>query len=81
MKKIVIALVILVAYALCQTEPRPRFENIYNENHYGSFPSAFYVWHDKESGQEVVCAAGIYSGGLLAKQYHPSCWPTGRSWK
>jgi hypothetical protein len=64
-----------------QTIPRPRFENIYNEDHSGQFPAAFYVWHDKESGQEIVCTAGVYKGAIVSEQYHPSCWPTGRNWK
>jgi len=72
--------VFLVMIGMAIGESRPRFEQIYYEDHYknpfGStmVPQAFYVWHDKESGQEIVCAIG-YSANPI------SCWPTGRNWK
>lgn len=66
---------------------RPRFEQIYNEfidpPDDGNSPNKtilrnFEVWHDRESGQEFICADPMTS---LASAYKVSCWPTGRNWK
>jgi hypothetical protein len=52
---------------------RPRFEQIYTENHgeVGTNLYEFEVWHDKETGQEFICARSLRE---------ESCWLTGRSW-
>ncbi len=54
--------------------PRPRFELLLKEEHDGNGPhdgTDFYVYHDRESGQEIVCP---YTG------WGVSCYPTGRKW-
>ena len=56
------------------TPPRPRFETVYIEKHpeQGTFVDQVEVWHDKETGQEIVCVEGYRRG---------SCYLTGRVWK
>jgi len=51
--------------------PRPRFELLLNEDDPSFSRGWFAVYHDKESGQEVVCHG---SGIAMA------CWQTGRKW-
>jgi len=65
-----------VVAMVSENPPRPRFEHVMYEYHpqNDGFIAAFQVWHDLETGQEVVCARG--GGGISV-----SCWPTGRSWK
>jgi hypothetical protein len=48
--------------------PRPRFEKLYNEG-------KFNVWHDRETGQEIVCVEQYGS-----RDPSNSCWITGRKW-
>lgn len=40
--------------------------------------SRFEVWHDRESGQEFICAFPVTN---MASAEKTSCWPTGRNWK
>lgn len=59
--------------------PRPRFEKISAENlgpetGYWNFYAAFDVFHDKETGNEIVCVTKAGTGRF-------SCFETGRSWK
>jgi hypothetical protein len=88
MRKVVLAVLIFVgAVALYAsyppslvTPPRPRFEAIYWEGAQNkNMIAAFEVWHDKESGQEFICARSYYNG-LGTAQVPISCWPTGRTW-
>lgn len=51
---------------------RPRFEMILDQYHEPKNHS-FEVFHDKETGQEIVC---VYGGLDMA-----SCYLTGRSWQ
>jgi|SRR5208337_827748 len=59
--------------------PRPRFElllfertSAFADSASGSNIYRWEVWHDKETGQEIVCPMGIKEA---------SCYLTGRSWK
>lgn len=52
--------------------PRPRFEFLLWEDMKG-MNASFQVYHDKETGQEIVC--------VMDKLAAPSCYLTGRSWK
>lgn len=47
--------------------PRPRFEVILSE-------VLFTAYHDRETGQEIVCTTGHYGDNAR------SCWLTGRVW-
>lgn len=86
-KHLVVAFVAAITFALLEwpslvsavgTLPRPRFEVIYNQSfengELGGYSSILSVIHDKESGQEVVCATGVFHDTR-------SCWATGRNWK
>jgi hypothetical protein len=57
-----------------EPKPRPRFEAVYIEKHpeQGTYVDAIEVWHDKETGQEIVCIEGYRKA---------SCYLTGRVWK
>ena len=55
---------------------RNRFEYVYDQ----AVPAGeslkdfrFIVFHDRDTGQEIVCTVAGGVGG-------PSCWPSGRKW-
>ena len=86
MKNSCIALTVFLAflvvmgwtYVLAQSAqsppPRPRFEFLLVEEGVPSngWRMNFLVYHDRETGQEIVCS----TGGLAAM----ACYPTGRKW-
>lgn len=73
----IISITLFIQFRLPKTEaqssnlPRPRFEVILYDGNRDDDPV---VYHDKETGQEIVC----FSGG--GHQVIPSCWLTGRKW-
>jgi hypothetical protein len=80
MKRLLIVVAVLAAFAFGQMMPRPRFELKSAETLMKadgiSTPLYVYAIHDKESGIELVCTArsGWAEAGI-------SCVPTGRNWK
>jgi hypothetical protein len=57
------------------TPPRPRFEKVLDEKHDKDYwTTRFYVWHDRETGQEIVCVYNSYGDGV------GGCYLTGRKW-
>lgn len=50
-----------------------RFDKLYWQS--DSMPVEFQVFHDKGSGQEIVCTSSNTHYDSLR------CWPTGRVWK
>jgi hypothetical protein len=87
MKKIAIAiaLVILGAFAFSQDNGL-RFERLLDEHKDARYNHAavFEVWHDKVSGQEIICIGSRDSnntGGLDGRAYPLSCFLSGRNWK
>ena len=78
MKRSILLFALLAALVGCDT----RGAVVGAENHPKRFQpllvqdnERFEVWHDTETGQEIVCATG---GGV---QMNTSCWLTGRTWK
>lgn len=57
--------------------PYPRFEHIYTESG-DAHILRWEVFHDRETGQEIVCAFPTTTLGSAEKT---SCWLTGRNWK
>jgi hypothetical protein len=75
-KTIAVLVLLTLGVAVGQSLPRPRFEVVYKQDPImvGDYQAVLTVIHDKESGQEVVCATGTSTNAR-------SCWPTGRNWK
>jgi hypothetical protein len=69
----VIALVLCAGIVFGQA--RPRFEQTYEQEIGGPMGRTFEVYHDKDTGQEIVCARVSYNSSGY------SCFLSGRSWK
>lgn len=70
---LIVALIASVSYGSSVARPRPRMELIYDERTQDDWMIKWQVWHDKESGQELLCGFSSFKNS--------SCVLTGRSWK
>jgi hypothetical protein len=78
MKKILyLVLAFAVGAVTMAALPRPRFERLYHQELEGPTTAEtmiFDVVHDRETGQETVCARRVWDSQSV------SCYLTGRSW-
>lgn len=66
--------------AVVRADGPTRFEQLLWErvNDKADAVKGFEVWHDKESGQEFICAV---ASSTITSRDKVSCFPTGRNWK